>query len=221
MAEERRRQAIAEIMERGRMMEERSKRRKLSAQERDQPPFPTFDTLVDNRGILLQDNETAGLSTGFTSEGEGSTLRNRTAPVDQQPTMPTSDAPLLPAHPDATQENAFESKYEREMREAWNLPLSNRRIEIPPSHASESLIDLTPTTESAPDPDFSIPSAEYLQPVQNRSEYFSAVASASMHTLSDSESLRSAQRQNLHLNSFQNGPAMHQLADQLPGLDDP
>ncbi len=63
--------------------------------------------------------------------------------------------------------------------------MSNRRIEIPSSHASESLIDLTPTTEDAPDPDFSIPSAEYLHPPLARSDYFSAAASNSTHTLSD------------------------------------
>src|ERR1700742_2066750 len=43
MAEERRRQAIAEIMERGRMLEERRKRRKLSNQQKEAPPSPTFD----------------------------------------------------------------------------------------------------------------------------------------------------------------------------------
>src|SRR6202000_1737137 len=45
MAEERRRQAIAEIMERGRIMEERRKRRRTS-EETEAPPSPTFDSLV-------------------------------------------------------------------------------------------------------------------------------------------------------------------------------
>jgi len=74
------------------------------------------------------------------------------------------------------------------MRESWNIPLSDRPMEAPFSHASESLIDLTPTTEEVPDPDVSVPSAEYLPQRLERSEYFSATASNSTHTLSDSES---------------------------------
>src|ERR1700742_2359041 len=211
MAEERRRQAIAEIMERGRMMEESRKRRKVSQSE-DPPSSPTFDALVDKDGILLRDNGTAGQSSGVDTDAQPATLRQRPAPAEQQAPS-TSDAPMQLG--DARQ-SAFESRYEQEMREAWNLPLSDRRIEMPPSHASESLIDLTPTTESAPDPDFSIPSAEYLQPAMNRSEYFSAAASNSTRTLSDSESHASLPGQNLHPVSFRNGPVMRELDTALP-----
>ncbi|ETI20200.1 hypothetical protein G647_08234 [Cladophialophora carrionii CBS 160.54] len=187
-AEERRRQAVAEIMERGRILEERRKRRKLSEQENSQPQSPTFDNIVDENGLLLQDVESQaeGQSSGVDNLPASTTLRQRpgpSGPVDAPPSPHVSLRQLDPRPGDA-----FESRYEQEMRDAWNLPLSERRIEIPPSHASESLIELTPTTEGAPDPDFSIPSAEYLHQPMNRSEYFSAAASNSTHTLSDRES---------------------------------
>jgi len=201
MAEERRRQAIADIMERGRVLEEQRKRRKISVQEKEQPPSPTFDTLVNQDGILLHDNEAAGQSSGIETEAQSSTLRQRSTPSDQQ---------------DASRETPFESRYEQEMREAWNLPLSDRRIEMPPSHASESLIELTPTTESAPDPDFSIPSVEYLHTALNRSEYFSVAASNSTHSLAGSESLSSLPAQNAHQNLPRNDSATHHIEDCLP-----
>jgi hypothetical protein len=197
-AEERRRQAIADIMERGRILEERRKRRKLSEQENNQPQSPTFDNLVDKNGILLQDNasQAGGQSSGVETLPASTTLSRRPGPSGLEDAPPSP--PLSLGQLDGNPQNAFESRYEQEMREAWNLPLSERRIEIPPSHASESLIELTPTTENAPDPDFSIPSAEYLHRPLNQSEYFSAAASNSTGTLSDRESQASLSVQSSH-----------------------
>ncbi|KIW14304.1 hypothetical protein PV08_07086 [Exophiala spinifera] len=198
-AELRRRAAIAEIMERGRIMEERRKRRKLSGQE---SRTPSFDTLVDDNGILIQDmvgtqSGTQAQSSAVEPVAQPDVLRARGglsevrkgSPGAQQSaeaSLPMTQSPINPFEP--ADSSAFESRYEREMREAWNIPLSDRRIEIPTSHPSESLVELTPTTENAPDPDYSIPTAEYLHQRFAQPEYFSAVASNSSHTFSDHES---------------------------------
>ncbi|KIW62317.1 hypothetical protein PV04_10500 [Phialophora macrospora] len=215
-AEERRRQAIADIMERGRILEERRKRRKLSEQESSQPQSPTFDNLVDQNGILLRDNESlAGAqSSGVETLPASTTLSRRPGPSGPEDAPPSPHLSLRQL--DMNPQNAFESRYEQEMREAWNLPLSERRIEIPPSHASESLIELTPTTEGAPDPDFSIPSAEYLHRPLNRSEYFSAAASNSTGTLSDHESHASRSGQSSHHLLHRSDHANGRVDTQLP-----
>lgn len=202
-AELRRKAAIAEIMERGRIMEERRKRRKLSGQK---SRTPSFDTLVDDTGILLKDTEptesnTQAQTSAVEPLAQPDALRQRgrhsdlhegpsttQEPVEDSP--PISRSPLSPfEQPDST---AFESRYEREMREAWNIPLSDRRIELPRSHPSESLVELTPTTEDAPDPDYSVPTAEYLHQRSAQPQYFSASASTSSHTFSDHESQHEA-----------------------------
>ena len=203
-AEARRKKALAEIMERGRIMEERRKRA-VSASE--QPKSPSFDTMVDENGELRShDRQEPSLppatSSGADTDPSSGSIRQRKAPQEPEPepeqnpsALHQSVDGLLPLRhlpqPQPNQDepdNPFESRYEREMREAWNIPLSDRRIEIPSSHASESLIELTPTTEDVPDPDFSVPPAAYLHRPLDRSEYFSAAASNSTHTLSDSES---------------------------------
>ena len=213
-AEERRRQAVAEILERGRVMEERRKRRKLSEQAKEQPASPTFDALVNKDGTLLQDEEEQGSvsaahSSGVETTSQSSNLRQRPGPTDADEPRSTLhqsvEAPLSLRQLDHDQASAFESRYEQEMREAWNFPLSSRRVEMPSSHASESLIEFTPTTESAPDPDFSIPSASD-RPL-DRSEYFSAAASSSTHTLSDHESQASLPGHSTYLNRQQRAPA--------------
>lgn len=212
VAGERRRQAIADIMERGRQLEERRKRRKLSAD--DQPRSPTFDTMVDDNGVLLQNSENQkhdpkGRSSGIDVQASQTpTLRQRSGPSNsEEPSSRLHSSvdmhlPLRQLSPllvDASDPAiAFESRYEQEMREAWNIPLSDRRLDVLSSHASESLIQLTPTTEEAPDPDFSIPSAEDLRRPLERSEYFSAAASNSTHTLSEDESQPPFQNQSNH-----------------------
>ncbi|KIW22459.1 uncharacterized protein PV07_12343 [Cladophialophora immunda] len=213
LAEERRRQAIAEIMERGRIMEERRKRRKLTEQEKEMPSSPTFDTLVDKDGLLLQPAQdeqsvSAAQSSSVDPSAQAATLRQRPSPSFQEQ-APSSvhqsiDAPLAVRPLVETQPNPFESRYEREMREAWNLPLAERPFEIWSSHASESLIELTPTTEGVPDPDFSVPSADYFHRPLERSDYFSAAGSGSTHTLSEHESQASLPVQSTYLDAPRN-----------------
>lgn len=223
MADERRRQAIAEIMERGRVMEERRKRRKLSEQQGDQPTSPTFDAMVDGDGILLQDkqnSDAAAHSSGVEAEGQSSTVRQRAGASDPQEVPSTLhqsvDAPLSLRQLDNDPANAWESRYEQEMREAWDLPLSNRSIGMPSSHASESLINLTPSTEGAPDPEVSIPSAEYLHRPLERAEYFSIADSNSTHTLSEHGSQTSLLDASTHLNIPRNGAPLPQGSDRGP-----
>ncbi|KAK4947605.1 hypothetical protein LTR10_013551 [Elasticomyces elasticus] len=189
-AEERRRQAIAEIMERGRVMEERRKRRKSSDNEKTRSP--SFDNLVDDDGALRSsagaEPSTAAKASGVDRSNENIKQRGVHSEAEDLHEPVDDDLPLH--HLSSCQdENVWESRYEQEMREAWNIPLSDKRIELPSTHASESLIDLTPTTENAPDPEISIPSAEYLHRQLEPSEYFSAAASNSTHTLSDGSSI--------------------------------
>ncbi|KAG9774469.1 hypothetical protein ABEF93_000899 [Exophiala dermatitidis] len=196
MADERRRQAIAEIMERGRLMEERRKRRKLSGQDKSRAT--SFDSMVDENGMLLHDlqnkeAEAAASSSAIDPSAHSQGLKHRQKPSlsEETPsplyhsvdTLPSSSQ--LPRNDPATDTDLFESRYEKEMREAWNMNVSDRANAMPPSHASESLIDLTPTTEEAPDPDFSVPSADQFQRPLSGSGYFGSAVSNSTRTLSD------------------------------------
>ena len=196
LAEARRQQVRAEIMERSRILEQR-KRRKVSGDST--PTSPSFDTLVDDQGRLKQESEAqtnnpvAHTSAVEASQQQG-TLRSRhqipieadlhdsvdaTIPLRQLPSRSETVSPLR---------DPFESQYEQEMRNTWNLPLPDRVSALPSSHASESLIDLTPTTEDFPDPDYSIPSANALPQHPAQSDYFSAAASStSSHTTSQGE----------------------------------
>lgn len=189
-AEARRQRARMEIMERGRLNEERRKKRRTTSQSTT--TSPSFDTLVDNHGHLKavepQPDDTNGTSTAIDTLGGTSDMRQRSGESHTAQPLPSSDSDpiLLQAEPQRTslhlESSPFESRYEREMREAWNIPLSVRGIEIPPSHGSESLLDLTPATDEFPDPDYSIPSGEHLSQSLQQSDYFSAPASDNSHT---------------------------------------
>ena len=194
-AEERRRQARQEIMERGRVLEERRKRRKLSGNTNGSQSS-SFDSLVDEDGKLrpetmTESSTTEASATAVETVEPAGTIRSRhhvpiEADVHQSvdATIPVRHFPQQPDHATDAQD-PFESMYEREMRTSWNLPLPPTSAHVLSSHASESLIDLTPTTEDFPDPDYSIPSAEGQRPPE-QSDYFSAAASrVSSHTLSD------------------------------------
>lgn len=200
-ADARRRQAIAEIMERGRIMEER--RKKKISDEAPQSP-PSFGTLVDPNDLLLPDtsmeNPPVGANTSAVDRVEqAGIIRHRNGVASDEstpePLQSSVDAifPFRQLSPDRPPTEAeprvpFETRYEQEMRETWNIPLSDRQhVDLLSSHASESLIDLTPN-EEVPDPDISIPLAESLRHALNQTEYFSAAAlSTSSHTLSDGE----------------------------------
>ena len=148
-AEQRRRQARQEILERGKVLQEKKNRRTLSA---GGSRSSSFDSMVDDDGKLRPDNPWAASSGVDRSEG----LRSR----HQHPQVNGSQIPLTQLEPESTRTvpaiEPWESQYEQEMRNAWNIELPARNV--PSSHASETLIDLTPTTEDFPDPDYSIPS---------------------------------------------------------------
>lgn len=159
-AEERRRQARQEILERGKALQEKKRRRMSAGSSRTS----SFDSMVDEHGRLkAQDNPWAESSGIDKPEG----LRSRQQDTQMHDSV---DSPITLRQLDPEQTRVitavepWESQYEQEMRNAWNIHLPAR--DSASSHASESLIDLTPTTEDFPDPDYSIPSlAEH--------EYFS------------------------------------------------
>ena len=189
-AEARRQRVRAEIMERTRVLQHGRKRSKPSGSST--PTSPSFDSLVDDQGKLRQGDTVASTSAVEATEQVG-TLRSRHQIPIEADLHQSVDAniPLrqLPQRPEtATQlRDPFESRYELEMRNTWNLPLPDR-ASMPSSHASDSLIDLTPTTEDFPDPDYSIPSADALPDHPTQSDYFSAAASRrSSHTMSEAE----------------------------------
>lgn len=215
-AESRRQQAVADIMERGRAMDEKRKRRKLSD---DIERSPTFDNLVDSRGMLRSAtmDEKAGTIEASTSGRETTAgpdaIRPRNTVPDDQQLHESVDASLQMRQLRSSQDNRlvtqnpFESRYEQELRSAWDLPLPEVRSGLPSSHASESLIDLTPTTEEVPDPEISVPSAELLHHPLDRSDYFSAAASrASSHTWSEREYLSESNHESQHYYAHPSNP---------------
>ncbi|KAK5072909.1 hypothetical protein LTR64_000681 [Lithohypha guttulata] len=187
-AEERRRQARQEIMDRGRRLQAKREGRRSSM---DKTRTPSFDSIVDDDGKLrphvaeAEQNPWAASTAVEQNDSQG--LRSRT----EHPRMHDSvDSPILlrqldPDHrpmPVVSAIEPWESQYEQEMRNAWNIDLTSRSagVEIANSHASESLIDLTPTTEEFPDPDYSIPSLTDTPYPLSRSEYFSVANSQAL-----------------------------------------
>jgi hypothetical protein len=189
-AEERRRRAREEIMEKGRIMEERRKRKRNS---KDVPsPTGSFDTLVDKDGMLKvgdKADEAHAATTAMEQEKPQAGLTNR-QPVSPTPnTLHESvDAPMLlrqlSSSPALHSDDPFVTEYEREMRNTWNLPLPHPAPPASSAHESESLLEFTPTSEF-PDPDIIIPggTASNAHSLE-RTDYFS-IASNSSHTLSE------------------------------------
>lgn len=195
-AEARRQRVRAEIMERTRVLREGRKRPKPLGSTT--PTSPSFDTLVDDQGKLRQasDARQGGMvasTSAVEATGHVGTLRARHQIPIEADLHQSVDAniPLrrLPQRPESATHltDPFESWYELGMRNTWNLPLPDR-ASMPSSHASDSLVDLTPTTEDFPDPDYSIPSADALPGHPAQSDYFSAAASRrSSQTMSEAE----------------------------------
>jgi hypothetical protein len=194
LADERRKQAIAEIMERGRILEEKRRGKRTSQEKSSQTP--SFDELVDNSGHLLpnitaQCDNPAAMSSAIETTEDRNVMRQRTCATEVTPSteqVPSAASSAIISSstqqsqndPEPTaSNNPFESRYEQEMREAWSMPLPDQGVSNISSHPSESLLELTPTTEDAPDPDFSVPSTEYLDGPLERSNYFSAATSNS------------------------------------------
>jgi hypothetical protein len=187
-AEARRSQARADILERGRIMQERKRQRRSTDQQNQRG---SFDTLVDQDGILRKHGEAAVAESSAIDKPENQTLLIRQRGVASVPLHESVDSPIalrqLEPRPEPAQQltSPFENTYEQEMRNTWNMPLTPTQ-NVVSSHASESLIDYTPTSE-VPDPDFSVPDSTHLTHPLDRSEYFSANALASSHTLSREE----------------------------------
>ena len=158
----------AQLAERARILEAKARRKRQSTSG---SISPSFDSLVDHDGKLRSEPESPRTPTADASAVEmvesGSGLRSRHL---------TSPQPLP-----VTQQNM--ANLEREMRSTFLIPMPARSAVVTSSHASESLLDLTPTTEDFPDPDYSVPSADALESRTRRSDYFSAAASS--HTVSD------------------------------------
>jgi hypothetical protein len=175
-------------------LQEMSRRRKSSSNGSsvDEKRSASFDNLVNKDGILLSEvSDHAGMSSAVdTSNANGSTKSRNIGQEQGQAIMHDSvDAPMLLRHldgPAASSVQPWESQYEQEMRNTWNIPLPERTAFATSTHASESLIDLTPTTEDFPDPEVSIPSLSDLQHPLDRTEYFSVPPSRTSHTMSES-----------------------------------
>lgn len=191
VAEARRRQARAEIMERGRIMEERMRRKQASRSGSDSRQ--TYDSVFDKDGTLKKDEVTQAASTAVEPALASEGLTNRhNEPRGQEQHKAVDSAislqQLSPQPPTLTSDaDPFTSRYEQEMRNAWNLPLLDTGHVALSSHASESLIDFTPTSEFPPDPEVSIPDSGQSHHQVNSSQYFSAAASTSSHTLSNDQ----------------------------------
>jgi hypothetical protein len=191
VAEARRRQARAEIMERGRIMEEKRRRRQTTRSGSDSSQ--TFGKVVDKDGMLRKDEaaeaastavEPASLSEGLTNRHNELQAQNLHESVDSGISLEQLSRPPTTVASDA---DPFTSRYEHEMRNAWNLPLLETRNVTLSCHASESLIDFTPTSEFPPDPEVSIPDKAQSPDQVNNSQYFSAAASTSPRTQTNDE----------------------------------
>lgn len=186
-AEERRRQARQEIMEKGRILEEKRKRKRQST---SRSRTTSFDSMVDDEGRLRKQMDTNPWAASSAVDHQHQNgLRAR----GEFPQMHESvDAPILLRQLNVEERptpvvqaiEPWESQYEQEMRNAWNIDIPAGQ-QIPSTHASESLIDLTPTTEDFPDPDYSVPLLDDMPQPWQRTEYFSAAASQISHTLSE------------------------------------
>jgi hypothetical protein len=191
VAEARRRQARAEIMERGRIMEERRRRKQASRSGSDSSQ--TFGNVVDKDGMLKRDETTMAASTSVEPALGLKDLTNRQSEPQGQDLHRSVDSAIslqqLSPRPATVEPDAdpFTSRYEQEMRNAWNLPMLETGNGAPSSHASESLIDFTPTSEFPADPEVSVPDHEHGHRPVNNSQYFSAAASTLSHNLSSDE----------------------------------
>jgi len=189
-AEERRRKAREDILEKGRALQEQGKRRRRSS---GSTRTPSFDSLVDEEGRLRAEPRAREDTIANSSAVEAPEIDNVRSRHHQPDMHQSVDAPMLlrqlehnqPPTPIVQALEPWESQYEQEMRNAWNMELPTESAQDSRSHASESLVDLTPTTEDFPDPDFSVPSAGDLQNHLGRTEYFSTVASQTSHTFAD------------------------------------
>ncbi|KPI43288.1 uncharacterized protein AB675_7080 [Cyphellophora attinorum] len=176
-AEAKREKMRAQIAERARILEARSKRQRPGASP---PQSPSFDSLVDHDGKLRSEASSPPITpiadtTAVETNAWAGELRSRRL-VDSREDSEEGQLPM-------TQQNV--ANLEREMRHSFNISIPERSIQ-PSSHPSESLLDLTPTTEDFPDPDYSVPSIDSHD--RQSQGYFSAAASDNSHTVAESDS---------------------------------
>lgn len=177
-AQEKRRQARAEILERGRILEEKRRRQKSNSEAGTGNPSQSFDTLVDKDGSLLGPKE--GLQTPQQQEQAISTateLQPQQDGLTRRHDLSSQPPADLLTQLESTMQSAFELPPRRRSSGASSPTLSE-------SHASGSLINLTPTS-TIPDRD---PSLDFVSPRPyhstsppadqlSQTEYFSPAAS--------------------------------------------
>lgn len=163
-AEERRRVAREEILRRRSLLEARRRRR-------ESQPLSNFDTIVDEDGKLKSDDlakspEALGSSTAVDISGPQLSYRG-----EKQ-----NDTPVTPE---------TQTQYEREMLETMERDRLHIALpsDVSSHHPSESLVDLTPTSEV---PDAHAASVHGKPEDVSQSGYFSVasepLSSASSHT---------------------------------------
>ena len=168
-AVERRRKARQEILERGRVMEEKRKSKKDEAAN-----SKSFDDLVDKDGSLL--NEKASVTTTATEiESSESGLRKRKAETTDSTlaasiTTPFADemhAELHDSAPSTPTVPVSPRPVSRSPNTLITLPID---IEAASNHPSEDLINLTPTTSTSSTFhfDMSLPSPQLENPRDNQ-----------------------------------------------------
>jgi hypothetical protein len=150
-AEERRKRARQEIMQRGRILEEKKRKSNSSS------VAGSFDNLVDKDGNLWKSEERPHGTTSGLNIAENESLTHRSGLLASQQIHSPAQVPF---------ETEFQAEYNRMME-------STSQWDAASSHPSESLIDFTPTSE-VPDPDISIPHQPLTQ-----SDYFSLASSRS------------------------------------------
>src|SRR5690349_7450715 len=194
LAEARRMQVRADILARGRILEERMKRRRSASDKSDRGK--SFDTIVDKDGMLRKDDiferENNATTTAIEPHGSTSTFLSRQVRRASEEEPLSMDLPTLQQlepRPDVSpsQEDPFTNAFEQEMRSTWNIPVTERQSPTITSHGSMSLIDLTPMTDVAQDPEVSIPATINAPHTLERSEYFSVAGSLSSRSPSTSE----------------------------------
>ncbi|MCJ1338290.1 hypothetical protein MMC09_003576 [Bachmanniomyces sp. S44760] len=155
-ATERRRQARAEILERGRLLENRRR-----AKQGQPPRGKSFDDLVDDQGILKQDVSGEAQTTAIEPQAADDGVRNRAQeargvamgtfmanPFSDEMSMEQiskPDQPLIPA-----QENNETSILLPSTSQTAEQSRSPADAEELSNHPSEQLVDLTPTTSNSP-----------------------------------------------------------------------
>ena len=214
-AEARRRRAREEILERGRVMEERRRARE------EKPPARarSFDDLVDQDGNL-KDEKSAAISTTAieVTAREGVRKRNTEARGQENGSMmanPFADETLVDLH--SSESFTPTTRHSQDFEQSTPILSSPATLAEHPSpervdalhstdqasnHPSEQLIDLTPTTSSSSAHHDDLSELSHPHPPSQPLHYWSVnewaeTTSASFYTPPQSEAGREAQQTNI------------------------